>query len=286
MKGIGIVAALILLFAGGIFAQQDPRDPGMQDSVIVGSATAIDSSDQYQFRMLPIYVVTDDSVAFYNCPIRWIAPMGGVSIGVGTQYFPPVNQWVEHFDSIITAENYIRQFGWADLDSLNTPLLITNSLRLNTWTIRVIIAPYTPGQLVEFDTCYDNLNGPLLFGIWGGATEFVPAFQKGFLSIEPLGVDEPSMPTEYLLSQNYPNPFNPTTTIEFSLPSRGQVTLEVFNLLGQRVRVLADGLFEPGRYTVTWDGADERGNPVSSGAYFYRLNAAGFDQMKRMVLLK
>ena len=286
MKVIGFVAALILSFAGAIFAQQDPRDPGIQDSVIVGSATHVDSSDQYQYRFLPIYAVTDDSVAFYNLPLRWIAPQGGVSIGAGIQYFYPLTAWAERYDSVVTDSGYIRSFGWADLDSLNTPLLITDSLRLQAWPIRAIIAPNAQSQLVVFDTCYDAITGSLLFGLWGGRTEFTPAFQKGYLSIGVVGVAEVPVPAGYSLAQNYPNPFNPNTTIEFSVPSRGQVILEVFNLLGQRVRVLADGVYEPGAYALTWDGADQSGNPVSSGAYFYRLSADGYINMKRMLLLK
>jgi len=288
MKGIGIVAALVLLFAPGVSAQQDPRDPGIQDSLILVCLNdRVDSVNTYQYRTMLVYAVTDDSVAFYNVPIRWNAPGGGVWIDVGTQYFPPINQWAEHYDSVVAGQDYIRQFGWADFDSLDTPLLITGSVRLIAWTLHVVIAPNTPSQIVSFDTCYDAFTGPLLLGLWGGRSEFVPAFQPGYLVIDPgSAVGEGTLPMVFSLSQNYPNPFNPTTTIEFSVASRGRVTLEVFNLLGQRVRVLADGIYEPGRYTVAWDGADQRGNPVSSGAYFYRLNANGFDQMKRMVLLK
>jgi hypothetical protein len=286
MKKILIVMSMILLWAGSSFAQQDPNDPGLPDSVIVGSPAHVDSSNQYQFRMLPVYAVTDDSVGFYNVPLRWSAPMGGVSIATGTQYFPPVNQWAEFFDSVVTDESYVRHFGWVDFDSLDNPLLITNSARVNVWTIRVSIAPNTPSQLVEFDTCYDALTGPLLFGLWGGLIEFGPAVQKGYISIGAVGIDEKLMPSSYSLGQNFPNPFNPTTNIEFSVPSRGHVTLEVFNLLGQQVRVLADGIYEPGNYSSTWDGADGGGIPVSSGAYYYRLSANGYDEMKRMVLLK
>jgi FlgD Ig-like domain len=287
MKRISIIGIIICLLAAGAFAQQDPRDPGQQDSVIIGATAHVDSSDQYQYLMVPVFAVTDDSVSFYNLPLRWIAPLGGVSIDTGGQVFPPVSQWAEHFDTVITDQGYLRQIGWADFDSLSVPLLTTDMVQLQAWSIRVVIAPNTRSQVVQIDTCYDEFNGSLLFGLWGGVTEFIPAFQEGTITIGTIvGVDDEPIPTAFELSQNYPNPFNPTTTIEFAVSSRGHVTLEVFNLLGQRVRILADGAREPGRYAVTWDGADQSGKPVSSGTYLYRLTTDSFSDMKRMVLLK
>lgn len=94
------------------------------------------------------------------------------------------------------------------------------------------------------------------------------------------------VPKTYELSQNYPNPFNPTTQIIFQLPKAGTVTLEVFNLVGQRVKVLVDEYREAGVHTVTWHGVDERGSRVSSGVYFYRLHAEGTTMTRKMMLLK
>ncbi len=95
-----------------------------------------------------------------------------------------------------------------------------------------------------------------------------------------------NLPHEYALHQNYPNPFNPTTEISFSLPSAGDVTLQVYNLLGQQVRSLADGFYEAGNHGVTWDGTNQAGQPVSSGVYFYRLQAGSFEATKKMMMLK
>lgn len=95
-----------------------------------------------------------------------------------------------------------------------------------------------------------------------------------------------SLPNGFALGQNYPNPFNPSTEIEFSLPVRSHVTLTVFNLLGQEVRVLTDETLSAGEHRVTWDGSDRQGNQVASGAYFYRLTAGSSTQTKKMVLVK
>jgi hypothetical protein len=104
------------------------------------------------------------------------------------------------------------------------------------------------------------------------------------------GVEEPerseSLPRGFALEQNYPNPFNPGTTISYHLTQDGHVEMAVFNLLGQRVRVLADGFRQAGNYEVSWDGSDDFGHQVSSGIYLCRMKAGEFTQVKKMVLLR
>ncbi len=100
-------------------------------------------------------------------------------------------------------------------------------------------------------------------------------------------VEKPGIPTEYALSQNYPNPFNPTTTISFDLPKQSSLILEIYNILGQKVRTLVNGeVLEAGYYKITWDGTDSKGATVGSGVYFYRVVADKFTSIKRMMLLK
>ncbi|UCD16168.1 MAG: S8 family serine peptidase [Candidatus Zixiibacteriota bacterium] len=104
----------------------------------------------------------------------------------------------------------------------------------------------------------------------------------------PTGIDDnPALvPETFSLAQNRPNPFNPSTEIRYSLPSRIHVTLEVFNVLGQRVRTLVDEIRSAGAHHVVWNGNDDRGAPVASGLYLYRISAGNFVDVKKMVLLK
>ena len=88
------------------------------------------------------------------------------------------------------------------------------------------------------------------------------------------------------LDQNYPNPFNPMTTIEFTLAERGHVTLSVYNVAGQRVATLVDRVISAGRKRLTWDGRTTGGDPVSTGVYFYRLQAGEKTLTKKMMLLR
>lgn len=88
-------------------------------------------------------------------------------------------------------------------------------------------------------------------------------------------------PTEFALSQNYPNPFNPTTQIGFSIPKLSHVSLRVYNLLGQEVAMLFDGIRQPGNYVVTFNGTR-----LASGVYLYRLIASDFAKTRRLVLVR
>ncbi|MEW5795810.1 MAG: S8 family serine peptidase [Candidatus Zixiibacteriota bacterium] len=94
------------------------------------------------------------------------------------------------------------------------------------------------------------------------------------------------MPADFTLDQNYPNPFNPATTIGYSLSVPVHVTLEVYNVIGQRVRTLVDQAQSPGHYEVEWNSTDEAGKPVASGVYFYRLTTDTQTMAKKMLLLK
>jgi uncharacterized delta-60 repeat protein len=93
-------------------------------------------------------------------------------------------------------------------------------------------------------------------------------------------------PSEFELSQNYPNPFNPSTKIEFNLVKSGFVTLQIYDILGRKVRTLVSEELSSGYKSVIWDGKNEEGDAVASGVYFYQLKVGDFSEPKKMLLLK
>ena len=94
-------------------------------------------------------------------------------------------------------------------------------------------------------------------------------------------------PDDYRLEQNYPNPFNPSTTIKFFLPIKDRISVKVFDVLGQEVRTLINNEEHPsGVGQVVWDGKNNAGTPVTSGAYFYTLKFGNFEKTNKMMLLK
>jgi len=94
-------------------------------------------------------------------------------------------------------------------------------------------------------------------------------------------VAEIGIPKQYSLSANYPNPFNPTTKIRYELPKRTKVRLRIYDLLSREVATLVDQEKPAGSYEVRWDASG-----FASGVYFYRLQAGGFVETKKLVLLK
>lgn len=95
---------------------------------------------------------------------------------------------------------------------------------------------------------------------------------------------QPIIPEKFQLHQNYPNPFNPQTTIAFDLPEKSHIRLEIYNLLGQQIAVLADDYFNAGRYQIIWNGKDQLCRDVASGIYFYRLLTDDSIQIRKMIL--
>jgi hypothetical protein len=115
-----------------------------------------------------------------------------------------------------------------------------------------------------------SLNGP--FGI--------------IISDNTTSVDDLKKPTEFVLYQNYPNPFNPVTTIKYGLDKPSYVKLTVYNILGEVVTKLVDEYEEAGFYTVKWNPVERNMTPVSSGIYFYKIEAEDKTEFRKMIFLK
>lgn len=114
----------------------------------------------------------------------------------------------------------------------------------------------------------------------------ISKFGKYIVGTISTGNGGPSVPTAYDLRQNVPNPFNAETMISFSLPENSRVKVEIYNILGQKVNLLADQEFSAGTHSLFWNGRNNAGNDVSTGIYFYRLQTEKFTQTRRMLLLK
>ena len=173
------------------------------------------------------------------------------------------------------------------------------------WTTDVLFATDSPGAHLYKYSIYadgvDTLNGgtsPMdneagvgmnhILLINDSAPLFVNA-QDVFGSQWVTGVKRvttDALPRSYALDQNYPNPFNPTTEIAYEIPTNSHVVLTIFNALGQRINTLVDKEQAAGRYQVTWDGLSENGARMSSGVYFYHIQAEGFSKTMKMILMK
>lgn len=160
---------------------------------------------------------------------------------------------------------------------------------------RVLLATLTFKAGDTTTVCIDtvNVSDAWQLGYYrSDAEKFCPkynmpfCFKIGGSDVREIGEADDSRPSEFSLSQNYPNPFNPVTNIQFTVLKTTQVKLEVFNIVGQKVKTLVNEEMKPGTYSTDWDGKDGDGNSVSSGIYFYRMQADQFTDMKKMVLVK
>ena len=103
---------------------------------------------------------------------------------------------------------------------------------------------------------------------------------------DEIASEDDAVPTIFDLAQNYPNPFNPTTSIRFSLAKSIQVNLEIYNILGQRVKTLVSGELQAGWHEVSWDGTNDAGEQLASGIYIYNLKTPNFEHSRKMSLTK
>jgi hypothetical protein len=164
--------------------------------------------------------------------------------------------------------------------------------RLGTLRIKILDPAMLPrtGFTIEVDSSFIPPSGTFKFSQRTG-TGYPPEFTEGHIII--LGGDAEGESTQngippmtFALDQNYPNPFNAGTSFAVTLPREVHVSVSIYNLLGQHVATLIDKDLPAGNHRIAWDGRSEDGSPVSTGIYFYRVDAGPFSETKKMLLLK
>jgi len=141
------------------------------------------------------------------------------------------------------------------------------------------ISLYLPQDSLYFDVVFTSYTGQ---NNGGGFSYIRTSVNNSELDMD----DEFLFPHKYALQQNFPNPFNPRTTIHYELPNQELVQIIIFNLLGHQVKRLVYGFRGAGVNSIVWDGTNDHGQPVSAGIYIYQLQAGGFLQTRKMILLK
>jgi hypothetical protein len=198
------------------------------------------------------------------------------------------------FNTTFNPANQTALVGWADFTAVNLPptsgdvaeLFFSFNVRVKEGAVPTVInldstfVPPAGSYVASIDTTIGPGNNVVAitpqYADCGSGDIFLPVHEYEWVNL----------PEKYALDQNSPNPFNPTTKIEFALPHSGDVTLDVFNVLGQKVTTLVDEHLNAGFKSVEWDGTDALGNEVSSGVYLYRINVNDFSATRKMLLLK
>jgi endo-1,4-beta-xylanase len=174
-------------------------------------------------------------------------------VDVGTYY--------NKLDSLITYINALKQneYSSASWSNLSTVLTAAKSAKDQNYD-------YSTSAATALNTAFTNLNSSVK-GLVKAGTDVNTA--------------DDNLPKEFMLSQNYPNPFNPSTQIKYSIPQNGFVSLTVYNLLGEKIKTLFEGIQNAGNYTAAFDSSG-----LTSGIYFYSLKASNFSQTRKLMLLK
>jgi cytochrome c553 len=146
----------------------------------------------------------------------------------------------------------------------------------------------TSKEYVEFlrDENVTNSAGDDLYAAWVAQGRAAPvAMVTDTIRITPTGV-EPRPQFVYALHAAYPNPFNPVTRLDFELAARGRIWINIYDASGRLVRALVDETKSAGRHTAFWDGANNAGTRVASGVYFFKMKSGGFEQVRKVVMLR
>ena len=202
---------------------------------------------------------------------------------------PPNNDWlitpVLHRPTQITfwARSYVTDYG---MERFKVGVSTTGT---NPSNFTIISGPNyieAPAVWTEYTYAIDGQPENAYIGIQCVSNDaFI--FLLDDVTVEATPLEDPTVPvlaTE--LQGNYPNPFNPETTIRYSVKETVPVTIEIYNLKGQLVRTLVNEVKTAGNYSVIWNGRDSHNQPVSSGVYFYKMNAGKYSSTKKMIMMK
>ncbi len=222
------------------------------------------------------------------------------------EYFPPPNSDAVHFDSSYALQIFLygdgsnNRFRFCVDDG--GPAGGVDNHEVSEW----VTIDWVGWRLVQWDLGSDPVGSWLGNQILEG-TMRVDSFQmtyndsvgtvKGTIYVDDLrlaraatGVEDAvvvhCLPAAFRLYQNYPNPFNPETSIRYQLTEPGPVTLQIFNITGQKVITLVNDTQSPGLYTVRWDGRNDHGSEVASGVYFCHLRVGSREQSRKMNLVR
>lgn len=303
----------------GIYVEKDPIDPGdsvkivnckiqtSEDSIPAGSQYCIYTTDIHKLR------IENNLLRAYN--------QGGIKLYKSTALLKNNQIYNCVYYGINVVQNSDAMIDSCDLDTLDTGIYaLSGSDPKVRWcqfqNLKIGVKdncslPNLGNMTMAFpsDTGYNDLENcsqyyiyhfpASIFHYWAegnyfgsegpdenkfvGNPDYIP-----WLTEDPYPKQdgEPEVPLVYKLNPNFPNPFNPNTTISFSLAEAGYTRITVYNILGQKVIILVDDYKPPGEYSITWNGRNDKGEPVSTGIYLYRIESGSFAETKKMTLIR
>jgi len=203
--------------------------------------------------------------------VKWFGTLGGVSSFDGTIFTSYTEEDGLAYNDVRAVASDFYNVKWFGMDGGGV-----SSFDGTKWTTYTTEDGLADNEVLAIAVDDDNVKW---FGTYSGG---VSSFDKGAFSVENLR----DIPAVMDIRGNFPNPFNPSTTIEFSLDTKGFVKLDICNITGQKINTLFAKNLPAGTHSVVWNGSDAIGSTVSSGIYFCRLVMDDFIAVHRMVLVK
>ena len=290
MKRFGIVLSCVLVMVVWIFAAQvlaeefvlEWRSPDNLTLTYNDNWEKIDSYDMEGDGIKEIITLLYDESFGYDIAIH---VYDGKTKDLKWSYIYPNEETYLHVHGFFDFDNDgSKEILISDRDYPDYGLIIvdtqTNEVELNLSRENLGIL-----SIMVLDVDNDGIE-ELIVGISDGTQDIRYIEVWGTGSASKINNGGGNKPEAYKLSQNYPNPFNPNTTINYEIQQTGNVTIDVYDILGQKVRTLVNEERTPGEFTIVWDGKNESGELLGSGNYFYQLHVNEFTSGKRMLLLK
>ncbi len=291
-----LMLSLIGLFPSLANAACDLGDTLVCDTVRIGCpiriATFVPGVDSI---MVPIYVWNDEMLGGFTLGFKFDSTALEIvqkkTYDTTGTIIPYATGGGKIAETINTGpgEYLIGWYDQPDEDNISHPIPVntTDKAKLLVKLKFKVKSTATPTHIM-IDSAYIGLAGPFVLTTADGSSihpQYVHC-DSADIVLPVQEVQAQLLPGRYELGQNTPNPFNPNTTIVFAVPRPSDVRIEVFNMLGQKVKILANEFSKAGYKRVEWDGTDDNGSSVASGVYLYRMTAGDFSETKKMLLLK
>jgi hypothetical protein len=184
---------------------------------------------------------------------------------------------INEFDVLAVTANGVEALSYPDYPELTPHIAAVQAENINTagYTVKTMWFGFGMQYIRDIGSTSPMIRNTLVDEVF-----------EWFGAIRNPDITQGEVPGAYDMAQNFPNPFNPSTTIKFDMKAKGHVTLKVYNVAGQLVKTLVNGVKDAGSYTVTWDGTNNNSSKVASGVYFYKMDTAEYNKTLKMVLLR
>jgi hypothetical protein len=258
------------------------KDTGNKDVLRLSDAVY----DKGEWKVA-VHVINDEELAALDIPLRFGQPNENIDL-VRVDFAERVSDWDFTHAQIDNQAKTVILGLISELVNMRPAADMKVSAQGDT-KIADLVFKVGEGVTPQFATFTTQSPGHELTYIYNvmeeGKVKSVETINPEFQGTVAFSNGGANLPKEFALSQNFPNPFNPSTSFALSLPEASDYSIRVFNITGQLVKSYG-GHLEAGVHTIVWDGRNDQGSSVASGVYFYKAEAKGFTETRKMMMLK